>query len=110
MKNIQVIDGANNCTYSIFQATEEEFSLIFPDDGQEVQFSEDLGGLKNKKSIDAALNNIWDRPVKWRDAQGIHGLLFYELSKNKKYYNTLREGGMDASAYNHAQRKLFGLV
>jgi|GEM_PF-2911166 len=30
MKNIQVIDGAQNCTFSIFQATREEFSLLFP--------------------------------------------------------------------------------
>jgi len=29
MKNIQVIDGALNAVYDIFQATDEEFSLIF---------------------------------------------------------------------------------
>jgi len=28
MKNIQVIDGAANCTFSIFQATDEEFALL----------------------------------------------------------------------------------
>ena len=32
MKNIQVIDGARNCVYDIFAATEEEFALIFPAD------------------------------------------------------------------------------
>ena len=31
MKNIQVIDGAANATFSIFQATEDEFAVIFPD-------------------------------------------------------------------------------
>lgn len=30
MKNIQVIDGAQNCMYDIFAATDEELSLIFP--------------------------------------------------------------------------------
>jgi len=30
MKNIQVIDRADNCTYSIFGATDEEFESIFP--------------------------------------------------------------------------------
>lgn len=30
MKNIQVIDGALNCTFSIFQATDGEFRLLFP--------------------------------------------------------------------------------
>lgn len=31
MKNIQVIDGAQNATFSVFQATDEEFALLFPD-------------------------------------------------------------------------------
>ena len=30
VKNIQVIDGAVNCVYDIYSATDEEFSLIFP--------------------------------------------------------------------------------
>jgi hypothetical protein len=42
MKNIQVIDGADNCTFSIFQATDEEFAAIFPQSGQDIQLSEDL--------------------------------------------------------------------
>ena len=36
MKNIQIIDGADNCTFSIFQATDEEFSLIFPEPLQDI--------------------------------------------------------------------------
>ena len=28
MKNIQVIDGAVNCVYDVFAATDEEFSCI----------------------------------------------------------------------------------
>lgn len=31
MKNIQIIDGAANATFSVFQATEEEYAAIFPD-------------------------------------------------------------------------------
>jgi hypothetical protein len=34
MKNIQVIDGALNCTFSIFEATDEEFALLFPEPGR----------------------------------------------------------------------------
>jgi hypothetical protein len=30
MKNIQIIDGAENSVYDIFQATEDEFAVIFP--------------------------------------------------------------------------------
>jgi hypothetical protein len=39
MKNIQVIDGALNCTFSIFEATDEELALLFPEAGQEIQFA-----------------------------------------------------------------------
>jgi hypothetical protein len=31
VKNIQVIDGAVNCTFSIFQATDQEFAVLFTD-------------------------------------------------------------------------------
>ena len=42
MKNIQIIDGADNATFSIFQATDEEFAAIFPGDGQDIELSEDF--------------------------------------------------------------------
>jgi hypothetical protein len=41
MKNIQAIDGANNATFSVFQATDQEFALLFPD-GTDVAFREDI--------------------------------------------------------------------
>jgi hypothetical protein len=41
MKNIQVIDGAINSVYDIFSATEDEFSLIFPE-GQDVAFIDEV--------------------------------------------------------------------
>lgn len=41
MKNIQVIDGAANCTYDIFAATDEQFEMIFAN-GANVEFIEDV--------------------------------------------------------------------
>ena len=32
LKNIQVVNSADNCVYDIFAAAGEEFSLVFPDD------------------------------------------------------------------------------
>ena len=43
MKNIQVIDGAVNCVYDIFSATDEEFALIFPN-GQDIAFIDEVYG------------------------------------------------------------------
>jgi hypothetical protein len=110
MKNIQVIDGALNCTFSLFQATDEEFILLFPEAGQDVQFAEDIVTLTNQAEIDAALKRVWERPIRKRDAQGIHGTLFYELERYKSIYRQKREDAVDPLAINEAQRRLFGAL
>jgi hypothetical protein len=110
MKNIMIIDWADNCTFSVFQATEEEFKSIFPEPGQEIQFQENLGKIrKYKDERKKAFAKLWERPIRRRDTVGIHGILFYENLRYKKHYLSLREDGMSESAYNPAQRALFGL-
>jgi catechol 2,3-dioxygenase-like lactoylglutathione lyase family enzyme len=108
MKNIQVIDGALNCTFSLFQATDEEFALIFPEPRQDIQYAEDLAKLPEQEAINLALGRIWERPIRKQDAQGIHGTLFYQLERYKAWYRAKREGAIDAAAINPAQRRLFG--
>ena len=70
MKIIQVIDGALNCTFSLFQATNEKFALIFPASGQDIQYAEDLSSLPDVDVVLAALSRIWQRPIRKRDAMG----------------------------------------
>ena len=92
MKNIQVIDGARNSVYDIFSASDAEFNLIFGA-GEDIAFIEDV--LKKhrtkKKKLQTALSRIWKRRIAKRDAMGIHGLLFYQLTEKKAYYPTLRD-------------------
>ena len=109
MKNIQVIDGASNCTFSIFQATEEEFALLFPEPRQDIQYAEDLSLLPRQEGVEAALGQLWKRPIRKQDALGIHGTLLYELERYKTYYRAKREDAVDPSAVNQAQRLLFGI-
>jgi hypothetical protein len=85
MKNIQVIDGAENAVYDIFSATDEEFALIFPT-GQDVAFISEVLARGPKSELDEALGRIWKRRVRKRDAMGIHGILFYELDNMMQYY------------------------
>ena len=87
MKNIQVIDGAVNCVYDIFAATEEEFSLIFRP-GTDVAFTNEVYDSGSATLLDSAFEKIWQRRVKKADAQGIHGLLFYELDTKQVFYPT----------------------
>ncbi|MBD2364329.1 MULTISPECIES: hypothetical protein [unclassified Anabaena] len=88
MKNIQVIDGARNCAYDIFAATDEEFKLIFPDEGQDIQFDEDI---YSDKEAQLGLAQIWQRRLDKKSVNGIHGTLFYQLKHKKQFYPNKRE-------------------
>ena len=90
MKNIQVIDGAENSAYDVFVATEEEFALIFPE-GQDVAFIDEVMNRENEQKLDEAFGRIWKRRIPKRDAMGIHGILFYELAHKKAYYPTRKD-------------------
>lgn len=94
MRNIQVIDGANNCTYSIYSVTDEEFKFIFPEDGQDIEFIEDLVDRSGEEEIEEMLTPVWDRKLDKAMAHGIHGTLFYQLIWKKKYYPTKKEKEM----------------
>jgi hypothetical protein len=109
VKNIQVIDGAANCTFSLFQATDDEFELLFPEPRQDIQYAEDLAGLPRQDEIASALRRIWQRPLWKQDVQGIHGTLLYQLQRHKQAYREKREEAVDRSAINPAQRRLFGI-
>ena len=90
MKNIQVIDGAVNCAYDIFAATDEEFSLIFPE-GQDVAFIDEVYARGDEKTLNDVFNAIWSRRIPKREVHGIHGLLFYQLEEKKVYYPTRKD-------------------
>lgn len=101
MKNIQIIDGARNCVYDIFAATEDEFALVFPE-GTDIAFIDEVYEKGDPQVLDVAFNEIWKRPVVKSQVQGIHGVLFYELEEKKKYYPTRK----DAEAINPDGSKL----
>jgi hypothetical protein len=93
MKNIQVIDGADNCTYSLFTATDQEFNEIFLDN-TDIEFAEDFfSRVSGARGIEIT-REIWKRPVKKKLVQGIHGTLFYQLLDKKRYYPTKKEAEM----------------
>lgn len=90
MKNIMVIDGADNCVYDTFAATEQEFALIFPD-GQDIAFIDEVRNRASSEALGDAFSRIWERRLRKCDAMGIHGILFYELERKKEYYPTRRD-------------------
>jgi hypothetical protein len=90
MKNIQAIDGANNATFSIFQATDEEFALLFPA-GTDIAFREDIEERLTEQQIYDVFNALWSRPVDKKTVQGIHGTYFVDLDQRKVFFPTRKE-------------------
>ena len=99
MKNIQIIDGAENCTYDIFAATDEEFLIIFPP-GQDIAFIEEVFSREDPARLRSIMAKLWTRPIRKRDVTGIHGLLFYELEFKKKFHPTRRDADIHSSSAN----------
>ena len=90
MKNIQIIDGAENCVYDIFAATDEEFSVLFPA-GQDIAFIDEVCLRADRASLDKTLTMLWTRRLRKSEVRGIHGTLFYEHECKKAYYPTRRD-------------------
>ena len=100
MKNIQVIDGAVNCVYDVFAASDEEFALIFSK-AEDVAFIDEVYARGSRESLDRAFKAIWTRRLAKKDVQGIHGILFYELEVKKPYYPSRKDeqaGNPDGSS------------
>lgn len=96
MKNIQVIDGAENCTYDIFQLPESDFEIVFPN-GTDIEFIDDLVGRIGESNCKRIMTLLWAARVNKKSAVGIHGTLFFELGWKKKYYPTKKEKEMIVS-------------
>ena len=107
MKNIQIIDGAVNATFSVFQATDEEFDATFPD-GRDMELVEDLVDRLGEDMAGAVLTPLWDRPILKRDTLGIHGTLFYDNENRRGHIpSSKREVDWNSGSVNQAQRDLF---
>ena len=108
MKNVQIIDRAENATFSVFQGTDTEFETIFPGD-RDIELAEDLFARLGDEQARAIVECMWGRPILKRDAHGIHGTLFYGwLDRRRHLPPSKREIDFDPSSINAAQRRLFG--
>lgn len=90
MKHVQVIDGAQNCVYDVFSASDEDYALLFPE-GTDIAFAEELELRADADRVGEAMRRLWQHRVPKAKAQGIHGLLFFGLLVKRQYYPTLRD-------------------
>lgn len=90
MKNVLVIDGAINCVYDIFQASDELFDKIFGA-GEDVAFIDDVLTREDEKLLEPLFADMWSRRIPKSTVMGIHGTLFYECGEKKVFYPTRRD-------------------
>lgn len=90
MKNILVVNGAENCVYDVFAVADEVFALVFLPD-TDIAFIEEVRQRDNADEIFTALATIWSNRVAKSQVHGIHGTLFYQLIEKRQYYPTLRD-------------------
>jgi len=93
MKNIQIIDGAQNCTYDIFCIDEEKFEIIFPDN-HDIEFVEDLYERIGEENLIKIFSILWKNKVNKKEVNGIHGTLFFQSLYKKEFYPTKKEKEM----------------
>ena len=107
MKNIQIIDGADNATFSLFQVTDDEYAELFVD-GADMDLIEDVIDRLGDDRAGKILSAIWKRPTLKRDANGLHGTLFFDWAARRRHLPaTKREVDLDDGSINEAQRRLF---
>jgi hypothetical protein len=93
MKNVQVIDGALNCTYDVFSVTLEDFLRVFPGPGQDIEFVEELF-RREGKAAQELFQRLSALRVDKKNIHGIHGTLFCGLEEKRRFYPTKREAEM----------------
>ena len=106
VKNIQVIDGADNATYNLFQATDHEFAEIFPGSGQDIEVIEDYVRRVGEDLARKTLSQLWE-PIYKHDVQGIHGTLYYDYKEKAKYLPESRREIDRRAGLNEAESALY---
>jgi hypothetical protein len=109
VKNIQVIDGANNATFNIFQATDKEFAYIFPGLGQDIEVVEEYVSRVGEEAAKKTLSKLWGRPIYKHDVRGIHGTLYYDWKEKAEYLPKSRRE-IDRDGVNESERALYARV
>lgn len=89
MKNIQIIDGAQNSVFEIYAIPDALFSVLFPK-GADVAFAKECS--KKIPKSDNRLKALYKKRLNKKSVQGIHGTLHLDSSLvEPKFFPTRRE-------------------
>ena len=95
MKNIQIIDDAVNCTYSIFAIDDDGFEALFPN-GTDVAFESEIVERLGANIANPIFDRLWQNPVDKKQVNGIHGSIYYgeAFDELQLFYPSRREAEM----------------
>jgi hypothetical protein len=79
-KNVQIIDGAINSTFDIFEVSLNQFKVVFPDN-KDVAFLDDFPHLDNQTEF---WKEFYKSKVDKEKVRGIHGTLHLTGSEVEK--------------------------
>jgi len=95
MKNIQIIDGALNCSFSVYSVSDKIFKKIFPRPEQDIEFLEDLIQRIGEQKTSELIRHTWNSRQHKIQINGIHGTLFIDMVSRKVFYPNKREADLD---------------
>ncbi len=97
MKNVQVIDGALNSTFDIFEVPDDLFQLMFPGN-TDIAFADEVDKVFQRKGGNENWNTVYSRKVDKKQVIGIHGTLHLtEDNSIKKSFQTRKESEVSDS-------------
>lgn len=70
-RNIQIVDGATNSTFDVFEISVEQYSILFPN-GSNVSFLDDFPLLEDDVDF---WSNLYSNKLEKCKINGIHGTL-----------------------------------
>ncbi len=92
MKNIQVIDSAENAAFDVFEISDEAFDQLFPRADQDIQFADEV----DEETWKNLAQSLWANRIEKPEVHGINGTLFFENDAQKRWYPNRKDSDKTA--------------
>lgn len=91
MKNIMVVDKSQDYFFDVHSVSDEDFLQIFPGNGQNIEFNDDLYARFDIENLNDVFHRMWHARIANKNAKGLHGILFYEDHDRKPFYKNKKD-------------------
>jgi hypothetical protein len=85
MRNVQIMDGADNASHSVYAVSDGDLSVLFPA-GTDIDFAGDLTTRIGLPEASRILSPLWGNELDQAKICGIQGTIIYELLDKRLYF------------------------